>query len=85
MESFINDDRVQWLRQKTTLALDITVECFNEHFTETLERARSAGVARETIMEFLGEKCGAGSALFFSARNWTENIEGRDHLISTIL
>lgn len=77
MEAFIQDDRVQWLRQKATLALDISVECFNDYFTETLERARTAGVGREKVLEFLSDRCGAGSALFFSSRGWSENIEGR--------
>eukprot|EP01040_Poterioochromonas_malhamensis_P005875 gene5875-6317_t len=75
MEAFIQDDRVQWLRQKATLALDISVECFNDYFTETLERARTAGVGREKVLEFLSDRCGAGSALFFSSRGWSENIE----------
>jgi hypothetical protein len=76
MEIFLQDDRVQWLRQKTTLALDISIDCFNEYFMETLERARKAGIAREKVLEFFSDKCGAGSTLFFSARAWTESIEG---------
>lgn len=72
----LSDDRVQWLRQKVVLALDISLDCFNEHFTETLERARSAGLAREQIANFLSDNCGAGTALFFASDAWTEQIEG---------
>ena len=74
---FLQDDRVQWIRQKTTLALDISVECFNEYFIETLERARSAGIAKESVLEFLSDRCAAGSALFFSSKTWTETIESK--------
>lgn len=80
METFFQDDRVQWIRQKTALALDISLECFNEYYTETLERARSAGVGREKFLEFLSDRCGPGSSLFFSSRQWTENIEGMMNL-----
>lgn len=72
----LHDDRVQWIRQRVVLALDITVDSFNEFFTEKLERARSAGVAREQMKDFFGEKSGAGTTLFFSGYSWTENIDG---------
>jgi hypothetical protein len=73
----LSDDRVQWIRQKTTLALDISLDCFNAYFIETLERARTAGIAKEKILEFLSDKCGGGSALFFSSRSWSETIQGK--------
>lgn len=72
----LHDDRVQWIRQKVVLALDITVEAFNEYFTESLARARSAGAAREQLLQFLSDKSGAGTTLFFSGYSWNENIEG---------
>jgi hypothetical protein len=39
----LSDDRVEWIRQKVVLALDISIiGCFfNEYYTETLERARA--------------------------------------------
>jgi uncharacterized protein YdbL (DUF1318 family) len=76
MTNILKDDRVRWLRQKVVLALDITTEAFDDHFKETLDRARSAGVARETLAKYLSDGCGAGSALFFSANSWAEDIEG---------
>jgi hypothetical protein len=75
----LSDDRVQWIRQKVVLALDISIDCFNDHFTETLERARSAGVAREQIRDFLSERCGSGTAIFFASHHWTEQNEGQSH------
>jgi len=74
--NILQDDRIQWIRQKTVLALDITIECFNEYFIESLERARSAGIARDNISDFVSDRCGAGSGLFFSNRTWTEENEG---------
>jgi hypothetical protein len=76
MSDILQDDRVKWIRQKVVLALEISTEAFDDHFKETLERARSAGIAREQLAQYLGEKCGAGSALFFSANSWAEDIEG---------
>ncbi len=77
----LQDDRVQWIRQKTVLALDISIDCFNNYFIETLERARSAGLARENLADFLSDRCGAGSALFFSSKSWSEDIEGKNFQI----
>jgi hypothetical protein len=74
---FLQDDRIQWIRQKVVMALDITVESFNDYFIESLERARSAGLAREQFLDFLGDKSGAGATLFFSGNSWTEDIEGK--------
>ncbi len=73
----LSDDRVQWIRQKVVLALDISVECFNEHYTETLERARSAGIAREQLKTYLSDKCGSGTAIFFASHHWTEQQESK--------
>lgn len=74
--NILQDDRVKWIRQKVVMALEITAEAFDDHFTETLERARSAGVAREQIVQYLSDKSGTGTALFFSANSWAEDIEG---------
>lgn len=73
----LEDDRVKWIRQKVALALEISIESFNDYFTESLERARSAGVAREQIAEFLSDASTAGTTLFFSAKLWQEDIEGK--------
>ena len=67
MSNILSDDRAQWIRQRVTLSLDIPTECFDDYFKDTLERARSAGIARETLAEFLSSKHGTGSALFFSS------------------
>jgi hypothetical protein len=76
MSDILQDDRVKWIRQKVVLALEISTEAFDDHFKETLERARSAGIAREQLAQYLSEKCVAGTALFFSANSWAEDIEG---------
>lgn len=77
----LSDDRLQWMRQKVVLSLDISIDCFNEHFIETLERARSAGIAREQVGDFFSEKCGSGTAIFFASHQWTEQVEGNHLLI----
>ena len=74
--NILNDDRVLWIRQRVVLSLDIPVDCFNEYFTDSLARARSAGAARESLRDFLSKKHGPGSAVFFSAEKWTEEKEG---------
>jgi hypothetical protein len=75
--SILQDDRVKWIRQKVVLALEISTSAFDEHFTDSLERARSAGVSRELLEQYLSDEHGAGSALFFSANSWVEDNEGR--------
>jgi hypothetical protein len=75
--NILSDDRVLWMRQRVCLALNIPTDSFDAHFIDTLERARSAGIARETVAEFLSANMGAGSALFFAARSWTEEYEGK--------
>jgi len=66
----LEDPRVQWIRQRVVLSLDISTQSFDEYFTDSLERARSAGIAREAIITFLSEQHGAGSSLFFSVEKW---------------
>lgn len=75
MSQLLNDDRVKWIRQRVALSLEIPTQTFDDYFTETLERARSAGLAREQLTSYLSGTHGAGSALFFSANAWTEDIE----------
>ena len=62
-----SDARVAWVRQRVALSLDIPTETFDEYFTESLERARSAGIAKEEILTWLSDKHTAGSSLFFAA------------------
>lgn len=76
MSGILQDDRVKWIRQRVILSLEIDTEAFDEYFTESLERARSAGLAREQIEEYLSAQHGAGAALFFSSHTWEEEIEG---------
>lgn len=73
----LEDDRVKWIRQKVVLALEITPEAFDDHFKDSTEKGGAAVNARQQISDYLSEKSGAGSALFFSAHNWAEDIEGR--------
>jgi hypothetical protein len=74
----LDDDRVKWIRQRVALTLDIPLETFDAHFADSLERARSAGVARETIHSYLSSSHGTGSALCFASKKWVEDIEGED-------
>ncbi len=76
MANILQDDRVKWLRQRVLLALELPAECFDEYFTETLERARAAGIAKEMLASYLSGTYGTGSALFFSSKKWEEQIEG---------
>lgn len=75
-DRIMQDDRAKWIRQRVVLTLDISLEAFDEYFTDSLERARSAGIARETLAEYLSSKHGMGTTLFFSSHKWTEEIEG---------
>ena len=79
--NILSDDRVIWMRQRVCLALSCQTHEFDAHFIDTLDRARSAGAARETVYDFLSENTGAGSALFFAARSWTEEYEGIIYII----
>jgi dynein heavy chain len=63
----LNDPRVGWIRQRVVISLGITPESFDAYFTDSLERARSASIAREEIITFLSDKYSSGSTLFFSA------------------
>jgi hypothetical protein len=76
VSNILKDERALWIRQRVCIALNAPTESFDAYFTDTLERARSAGAARETLAEFLSENRGAGTALFFAARGWTEEYEG---------
>jgi hypothetical protein len=80
MSSIMNDERVRWIRQRVVLSLELQAEAFDEYFTDSLERARSAGLARGQLEEFLSNKHGAGSALFFASQKWTEAIEVEEEL-----
>ena len=74
--NLLSDDRVQWLRQRVTLSLDLPTESFDNYFKDSLERARSAGIARENVAAFLSSKFGIGSAIFFSSKTWEDQVEG---------
>jgi hypothetical protein len=71
----LSDERVKWMRQRVLIALEIDSVAFDYYFTDSLERARSAGQAREELHQFLSETYSSGSAIFFSARKWNEDIE----------
>jgi dynein heavy chain len=75
LESIQSDERILWLRQKVLMGLDIPAEVFDQHFVDSLARARSAGIAREDITTFLSGKCGSGNALFFASSKTTEEVE----------
>ena len=73
--NILEDERVKWIRQRVLMSMDIPMETFNYYFTDSLERARSAGQAREELATFLTEKYTAGSSLFFSCKKWYEEVE----------
>lgn len=73
--SMLQDERIQWIRQRVVISLEIPVESFNDHFTDSLERARSAGLARVALTDFLTKKHNCGSTLFFASEKWTEEVE----------
>ena len=77
MVDVLSDERVKWIRQRVCLSLDIGTEAFDSYFTTTLERARTAEIAKETLLEYLGPKCGSGSALFFASQSWVEEVQGQ--------
>lgn len=68
---------MQWIRQRVCITHSITTDKFDEYFTDSLERARSAGIARESLLEYLSEKHGAGAAVFFSCEKFVEDYEGK--------
>lgn len=78
--SLLQDERVKWLRSRVALALDVPTETFDDYFVDSLERARSAGIARENMEQFLSKKHGNGSTLFFSCNKWMEEIEGMSNI-----
>jgi hypothetical protein len=63
--------------QRVCITHSITTDKFDEYFTDSLERARSAGIARESLLEYLSEKHGAGAAVFFSCEKFVEDYEGK--------
>ena len=76
MTDFFNDERVKWIRQRVCITHSITTDRFDEYFTESLERARSAGVARESLLDYVSGSHGPGAAVFFSCVKSVEDYEG---------
>ena len=72
---FHADPRVQWIRQRTLLALNIPSETFDAYFKDSIERARSSGAAREQLSAFMSTQFSAGAALFFSSHQWIDDVE----------
>lgn len=75
------DDRVRWIRQRVVMSLDIPVESFDRYFTDSLERARSASLARDSFRAFLSKSHGCGSSIFFSCNRWSEEVESKLYLL----
>ena len=67
MADILEDERIKWIRQRTVLALDIPTETFDEYFKETLERARSAGIARDNLKNYISDK------ELITLREWRES------------
>ena len=67
--SILQDDRVLWIRQKVALAFEISPSAFDNKMEDPM--------ARGQLMEYLSSKCGSGSAIFFAANSWAEDIEGK--------
>jgi hypothetical protein len=63
------------MRQRTCLALNIPTDAFDIYFKDSLDRARSAGIAREQVADFMSSKYTAGASLFFSSNHWIDNVE----------
>jgi hypothetical protein len=76
MSDFWSDERVQWIRQRICITHSITTDRFDEYFTDSLARARSAGAARSSLLDYLSEKHGSGAAVFFSCQKFLEDYEG---------
>ena len=74
MAQLVDDERFKWLRQRVVMALDVPTQTFDDFFTDSLERAMSAGVNRQNITDYLSSKHGNGSILFFACQKWTEEI-----------
>ena len=81
MSDIFQDSRFKWIRQKVVLALEMPTTSFDDYFTDTLERARSAGKAREQMKDYFSANHCTGSALFFSCIKSTEEIEGMFDLV----
>lgn len=67
---------MQWIRQRICITHSITTDKFDEFFTDSLARARSADMARTSLMDYLSEKHGSGAAVFFSCEKFEEDYEG---------
>ena len=76
MSGILEDDRVQWLRQRVVLSLDISPESFDDHFKESIDNFKAAEQAKTDLSSFLSSENGAGTSLFFSSQTWTEDITG---------
>jgi hypothetical protein len=70
------DPRFGFLRQRVLIALEMGPEHFDAYFTDSLERARSAGLAREQVKSYFSKVHGIGSSLFFSCQKSFEEVEG---------
>ena len=68
-EYILRDERVRWMRQRVTLALDVPMESFDDYF---IKSADSAKVLEGYISD---PKYTAGTSLFFSCKKWTEDVE----------
>ena len=68
MSEVLQDDRVQWVRQKVCMALEITPEDVDNHFYNSPEDCK-------VIIEYLSAKHGSGSSLIFAANSWAEDRE----------
>ena len=65
----LRDERVRWMRQRVTLALEMAVESFDDYFINSAEHAK-------TLEGYLQDpKYTAGTSLFFSCNKWAEEIE----------
>jgi predicted oxidoreductase (fatty acid repression mutant protein) len=74
MTQIMDDERYKWLRQRVVMALELPTQTFDDFFTDSLERAMSAGINRQNITDYLSNKHGNGSILFFACQKWTEEI-----------
>jgi hypothetical protein len=72
---FLADNRIRWIRQRTCISLSIPTDTFDAYFKDSLDRARSAGTAREQMSDFFSSKYSAGTSIFFSSSHSIENVE----------
>ncbi len=82
-DTFQQDERIRWIRQRVSLTLDIPTVTFDEYFSNTNGDYIKA---KENIISFFSNQYSAGSTIFFANNQWNEVIEGNIHLsISTYL